>query len=308
MVLLAKAIFKLYFDTDELPDDVISDSMKFEKLLSVENSRRLFIKHLGHLYTEGSDRTSYKGSLTFVYPIAATVEGPFDQPKEMVTDLKTAESIEARWWSDKWKDEFGGFPFLLIEWSGVAFHGPITNDAALDVWYLRRDYVSHGCHRMDGSDVLEFRALMPQDMKKAAGQIKVTVLDHFDVTDWNRDGKLEVIDVKYYQIPSSVAVPKKKTIEETIAPFNVEAQAKTFMKNNKYAAKFYDAGNDKVKNAPKYEVLKKTLKKNGVHGVLDIYRFEHRPSRILQYTEDGIKLQGFDDLAGKYPPKHFQKF
>lgn len=305
---ISKALFQFLFDTTESPDEVINDNLKFEKLLSVQNSQRLFSKHLGHIYTNQSDKAGYVGTLTLVYPIAATVEGPFNQPKEQVTDLKTAESIEARWWSNKWNDEFGGFPFLLIEWSGVAFHGPITNYGPMDVWYLRRGYVSHGCHRMDGSDVLELRALMPVDMKKSAGKIKITILDYFDVTDWNKDGTVEAIDVKYYQIPSNVAVPKNKTIDDVIAPYKVENQMKSYIKNNKYASKFYDSATDKLKNVPKYVVNKKMLTKDGVHEEVGLYRFDYRPSRILQYTEDGIKLQGFDDNAGKYPPKYFQKF
>lgn len=305
---VTEAYFKLLFATSESSDVVINDNAKLEQLLSVANSRRLFAKHMGHLYTPSTERPGYTGFLTLVYPIAATVEGPFDQPKEMITDLKTAESIEARWWSDKWKDEFGGFPFLLIEWSGVAFHGPITNYSPMDVWYLRRGYVSHGCHRMDSSDVLELRTLMPNDLKKAAGKIKVTVLEYFDVVDWNKDGKLEAIDVRYYSIPTSIAIPKKKTVDETIAPFLVANQQAAFMKNNKYAAPYYDSATDKLKKIPKYNIVKKVISKAGVHDTMDIYRFEYRPNRILQYTEEGYKLMGFDDAFGKYPPKHFQKY
>lgn len=305
---IATAYFRYAFDTEDSPEAVIDDNKKLEELLSVENSRRIFNKHLGHLYTNTSKKDGYVGFLTFVYPIAATVEGPFDQPKESTLDLKTAESIEARWWSDKWQDEFGGFPFLLINWSGVAFHGPITNFSPLDVWFLRRGYVSHGCHRMDGSDILELRALMPADMKKAAGQIRITVLDYFDVVDWDQDGEAEAIDVKYYNIPTSIAVPKSKTIEDVIKPYLPENQAKAFLKNNKYAAPFYDMNTDRLKNVPKYVVTKNKLSRDGVHANVGIKRFEYRPNRIIQYTEEGHKLMGFDDVFGKYPPKYFQKY
>ncbi|WP_408096877.1 L,D-transpeptidase family protein [Peredibacter sp. HCB2-198] len=306
--LISEAHFKYLFDTNERPEDVINDNAKLEQLLSEQNSERLFKKHMGHLFTTSSDRPGYLGYITLVYPIAATVEGPFDQPKEMTTDLKTAESIESRWWSNKWQDEFGGFPFLLIEWSGVAFHGPITNYSPLDVWYLRRGYVSHGCHRMDSSDILELRALMPADLKKAANKIKVTVLDYFDVVDWNRDGTLEAIDVKYYNIPGSIAVPKGKTIDEAIAPYLVENQKSKFINSNKYAEKFYTAAIDKLKNIPKYEIVGKKLTRNGTHSEVGLYRFDYRPNRIIQYTEIGHKLMGFDDTFGKYPPKYFQKY
>lgn len=305
---IKEAYFRYLFDTQERAEDVINDNKKLGNLLSVENSRRLFKKHLGHLYTEQSEKAGYKGALNLVYPIAATVEGPFDQPKEMTTDLKTAESIEARWWSNKWNDEFGGFPFLLIEWSGVAFHGPISNFSPLDVWFLRRGYVSHGCHRMDGSDILELRALMPSDLKAAANKIKVTVLDYFDVADVDKDGEVEAIDVKYYNIPTTVNVPKGRTIEDVIRPHLVEAQSKSFLASNKYAAKFYDSKSDRLKSIPKYTFVNKKLSRNGIHEEVKIKRFDYRPNRIIQYTEEGHKLQGFDDVFGKYPPRYFQQY
>lgn len=305
---ISEAYFRYLFDTDQKSDDVINDNKRLSNLLSVENSQRLFKKHLGHLYTEHSEKSGYKGVLNFVYPIAATVDGPFSQPKEMVTDLKTAESIEARWWSNKWNDEFGGFPFLLIEWSGVAFHGPISNFSPLDVWFLRRGYVSHGCHRMDGSDILELRALMPSDLKAAANQIKITVLDYFDVTDIDKDGELEAIDVKYYNVPTTVNVPKGRSIDEIIRPYMVDTQFKSFFLMNKFSAKYYDLYIDRLKNIPKYSVVNKKLTRDGVHKEVKIKRFDYRSNRIIQYTEDGHKLQGFDDIFGKYPPRYFQRY
>jgi hypothetical protein len=305
---ISDSYFKYLFNTTESADAVISDNVKLAQLLSAENSQVLFNKHLGHIYTKSSDRPGYVGYLTLVYPIAATVDGPFSQPKEQIVDLKTAQSIEARWWSNKWQDEFGGFPFLLIEWSGVAFHGPITNNSPLDVWFLRRGYVSHGCHRMDSSDVLELRALMPNDLKKAEGKIKVTILDYFDVVDWNKDGRVEAIDVNYYSIPTSIAIPQGKKVDDVIRPYMVSQQQSAFIKNNKYAAKYYDAATGTLKNIPKYTIGKKSIAQDGVHNSVDIYRFDYRPNRIIQYTEEGLKLQGFDDVFGKYPPKHFQKY
>ena len=305
---ISEAYFKMLFDTNESPDDVINDNAKLENLLSSSNSARLFSKHMGHLYTKDSGRKGYLGYLTFVYPIAATVDGPFTQPKESTTDLKTAQSIEARWWSDKWQDEFGGFPFLLLEWSGVAFHGPISNYSALNVWFLRRGYVSHGCHRMDASDVLELRTLMPHDLKKAANKINVTILDHFDVVDWDKDGTEEVMDVKYYNIPATIAVGKGKSIDDVIKPFLVENQQKSFINNNSFAKKFYDSASDTLKGIPRYSIDKKSVKKVGTYESVGIKRFEYRPSRVIQYTEDNLKLTGFDDNSGKYPPKYFQRY
>jgi hypothetical protein len=221
--------------------------------------------------------------------------------------LKTAESMEARWWSDKWQDEFGGFPFLLIEYSGVAFHGPITHYRPLDVWFLRRVYVSHGCHRMDASDVLEFRALLPADLKKSGHKIRTIILDYFDVADLDKDGELEAIDVKYYNIPSSIAVGKGKRVDDVVRPYSVEVQASAFYKNHPYAAKFYDVRTDTLKNIPRYSIGKKSISKVGTHSRIPFRRFEYRGNRIIQYDEDGIRLQGFDDNSGKYPPRFFQQ-
>lgn len=305
---IIEAYFSYLFNTKEKSDDVINDNKKLADLLSVDNSRRLFEKHLGHLYTKVPERSGYSGTLTFVYPIAATVEGPFDQPREQVISLKAVESLESRWWSDKWKDEFGGFPFLLIDYNGVAFHGPITNYSPMDVWYLRRGYVSHGCHRMDSSDLLELRALMPGNLKSAQRDIKITVLNYFDVTDWNKDGKEEAIDVKYYTIPTAVAVAKNSTIEKTIAPFLIENQEKSYLLNNKFAAKYVDKKTGNLLNIPRYSIEKNVLSQNGTHNEIPFVRFAYRPNRIIQYTEDGTKLTGHDDLDGKYPPKNFQKY
>lgn len=300
---LIESYFRYLFDTTISSEFLIRDGQFLEELLSQGNSRRLFQKHMGKLFTKDDSKKNYLGYLSLVYPIAATVEGPFDQPAEKIYDLKTAESMDARWWSDKWKDEFGGFPFLLIEWSGVAFHGPISNYLGLeDVWFLRRGYVSHGCHRMDSSDILELRTLMPEDLKKAAGKIKVTVLNHFDVVDWNKDGKEEVIDVMYYVIPTSITSAKEEKL------YSVETQQKAFFKNNKYAKKFYDESKDRIVNTPKYFEEKGKIVSRGVHSSLPIYRFEYRPNRVIQYKEDGARPLGYDDRAGKYPPRFFQKY
>lgn len=136
----------------------------------------------------------------------------------------------------------------------------------------------------------------------------MVILDHFDVVDLNKDGVEEAIDVEYYSVPSSIAVPKNKTIDEVIIPYLVENQKSSFIKSNKYAAKFYDASTDTLKNIPKYTIGKKSVSKTGTHAEVKIERFKYRPNRIIQYTEDSYPLRGFDDNFGKYPPKHFQKY
>jgi hypothetical protein len=299
---ISEAYFKYLFDTSSSPEQVMNDSKVLDQLLSKENSQHLFKKHLGHLFTKSENKKGYLGYLTLVYPIAATTAGPFSQPREGTYDLKTAESMESRWWSDKWQDEFGGFPFLLIEWSGVAFHGPISNNSALDVWFLRRGYVSHGCHRMDSSDVLEFRTLMPTDLRKAANKIKITVLNHFDAVDWNQDGQVEVIDVKYYNVPNSVS----SMLEA--GQYSVERQEREFFSSNKYAAKFYEKSTHTIVNAPKYREVNGKLVIEGNHARLPIESFSYRPNRIIQYIEEGARPLGYDDRAGKFPPRYFQKY
>ncbi|HXH29290.1 MAG TPA: hypothetical protein VNJ01_00630 [Bacteriovoracaceae bacterium] len=304
--LISEAYFRYLFKVSGPAENFINDNLRLSELTSVENSRKLFLAHLGHLFTYDSTKPGHLGYLTLVYPIAATTKGPFDQPKEMITDMKTAESIEARWWSNMWKDEFSGLPFLLIEYSGVAFHAPISNYVPLDVWFLQRGYVSHGCHRMDSSDLLELRTLMPLDLKKAANQIKVTVLNNFDVVDWDKDGSLEAVDVKYYKIPTQAEVAANLPLAKSMH-FSVETQMNEFYKKHKYASKFFDAETQSLKKIPKYSIQGRTLKVEGTHENVPLARFAHRPSRIIQYVEDGVSQAGFDDSRGKYPPKYFQQ-
>jgi hypothetical protein len=302
---ISTAILRYFFKDNSLNTDLIkSDNMLRENLLSAENSRKLFKAHYQSLFTASNAKAGYLGHLTFVYPIAATVEGPFDQPAEGSRTLMNYGTIESRWWSDKWNDEFGGLPFILVNSAGVAFHGPITNFAPLDVWYLRRGYVSHGCHRMDTSDIIELRSLLPKRIKDL-GKVRLTILNHFDVTDWNNDGKQEVIDVKYYNIPGSVTIAAGKKIDDVVKPYLVENQMKTFFQSNPFASKFYDSSSDLIKGTPNYKINGGVLVKEGIHGSLPIARFEYQPNRILQYQELGVQMVPFDDTDGNYPPTFF---
>ena len=305
---VSTAILRYYFNDNTLtPDAVKSDNMLRDKLISAANGRALFQKHNKSIYTANAAKVGFVGNLTFVYPIAATVEGPFDQPREGIRSLMNYGTIESRWWSDKWDDEFGGLPFILINSAGVAFHGPITNFGPLDVWYLRRGYVSHGCHRMDTSDIIELRNLLPRVLKDL-GKVKLTILNNFDVVDWNNDGQKEVIDVKYYNIPTSIALAKGKTIEDAIKPFTVATQMKTYFQNNQYAKKFYNVANDTIDGAPAYTVTGGVLGTSGKHGALPIARFDYQPSRILQYRELGTQFVPYDDNRGTLPPTYFLKY
>lgn len=302
---ISTAILRYYFKNNSLtPEAIKSDNKLRDYLVSSTNSRELFKKHYSDIYTPSNKKSGYLGHLTLVYPVAATVQGPFDQPREGTRELMSYGTIESRWWSDKWNDEFGGLPFILINSAGVAFHGPITNFAPLDVWYLRRGYVSHGCHRMDTSDLIELRNILPRDIKDL-GKVRLTILNNFDVTDWDNDGKEEVVDVKYYNIPSSVAIPQGKTIDEAIKPFLVKNQMKTYFQNNNFAKNFYDAATDTIQDAPKYKLNGNILSQEGRHGRLSIKRFDYQASRVLQYKELGIQMYPYDDNQGKFPPTYF---
>jgi hypothetical protein len=305
--MISETYFKFLFDASLPSEQYLNNSQLKDSLISADNSRKLFNKHMTKHFTTDSSKPGYLGFVTFVYPIAATVAGPFDQPSEGVYGMQTSGSMEARLWSDKWDDEFGGFPFLLIESSGVAFHGPITGYNPLDVWFLRRGYVSHGCHRMDSADVLELRMLMPDDIIKANGKIKATILSYFDVTDVNRDGNLEAIDVKYYSIPTSIGVSKKQTVDGVIKPYLVENQQFTYLKNNSYASKYYSKATDTLVNIPQYQLSKNKVVKVGTYPEVPIMRFEYRNNRIIQYKEEGISVVGFDGIKGKWHPKKFMK-
>ena len=302
---ISQAILRYYFNNNTLsPEAMRSDNKLRDSLLSSANSRALFKNHYQSVFTSRNDRSGYVGTLTFVYPVAATVAGPFDQPAEGSRTLMSYGTIESRWWSDKWDDEFGGLPFILINPSGVAFHGPITNFDALDVWYLRRGYVSHGCHRMDTSDLIELRNILPRKIKDL-GKVRLNILNNFDVTDWNNDGKLEVVDVKYYNIPTSVTIPAGKTIDDAVRPYLVQNQMKTYYQNNEFAKKFYNPTTDMITGTPKYKMIDGQLSKDGVHGALPLARFNYQPSRILQYKELGVQMVPYDDNDGNYPPTYF---
>ena len=300
---ISTAILRYYFNNNSLTSDSIkSDNMLRDRLTSASNSNALFKTHYSSVFSPSSAKDGYIGHLTLVYPIAATVEGPFDQPAEGSRTLMSYGTIESRWWSDKWDDEFGGLPFILINSAGVAFHGPITNFNPLDVWYLRRGYVSHGCHRMDTSDIIELRNILP---RKELGKVRLTILNNFDVVDWNNDGQNEVVDVKYYTIPPSIAIPKGKTIDDAIKPFLIENQMKTYYQSNVHSKKFYQVESDTIVGTPKYKIVKGALVKDGVHGALPLKRFNYQPNRILQYKELGTQMLPYDDNRGKFPPTYF---
>lgn len=315
------SLLRYYFQNQSLTLDSLTTLNEYFKDPQYvrQLSNDLFQYHLGSRFSvEASvgEKTGkpYIGDLTYVYPIAATAEGPFDQPKEGVREFGLQGNIESRIWSDKWDDEFGGMPFLLIEWSGVAFHGPITNYRPLDVWFLRRGFVSHGCHRMDSSDIMELRALMPVDLsllQKNKNAIQHVTLNWVDVADWNHDGSLEAIDVQYYDIPSYLPEPKKGSdLDALAAKLSGDAAQATWRKKhytayNKHAnangTPFYDAATGLYSGLPKYEVVKNKLVRNGVQPAVPVYTFATMPNRIIQYNDGKPMPKGYDRVGGNSP-------
>jgi len=107
---------------------------------------------------------------------------------------------------------WGGFPFLAYN-DGIAFHGPITDEASkgapdTNVWYLRRGAVSSGCNRMMGEHVIELAQLIGVDMHKlykATQQFVPANAPHVNViADFDQlDGKY--IDIDY---PTDVDAPR----------------------------------------------------------------------------------------------------
>lgn len=102
---------------------------------------------------------SAQGSTTFnesksMWPVLHYGTGDF----ELRPSTETACKI---WWTDSASGEklpvFAGLPFL--SWSGsYGIHGPVDNYRAANGGTLRRGFVSHGCIRMRGDDVLEVYA------------------------------------------------------------------------------------------------------------------------------------------------------
>ena len=102
-----------------------------------------------------ADPTSltYGESLSY-YPVLAQGKQDFVIKPSTIQPCKI-------WWTDPATGErlpvFAGMPFL--SWSGnYGIHGPIDNYRAPNGGSLRRGYVSHGCIRMAGADVLELYA------------------------------------------------------------------------------------------------------------------------------------------------------
>jgi hypothetical protein len=285
------------------------------------------------------------GYLTFVYPIANDKDGPFKLPNPGMRKFPRPGTIEGRAYSTRWLDEFGGFPFLLITDDGVAFHGPITMDPAGDTWFLRRGNVSHSCMRMDPSDVMELRALLPKNIISLTAQkktIPLWITEWPDVTDLDNNGTNQVVDVAYYTIPTSgtaISNPAtykpslyNKTYWSTIfkpymgarhnnlSPYLPRNTNATFTLNTSSVTDPATGLATTVNGAvltglPKYDVVNGDVQAIGFYTEpTPIRTFAQRPTQIIQFREDGLVydesiLNGDGaDRWGSYPPGVVNKF
>ncbi|RYZ88444.1 MAG: hypothetical protein EOP04_09390 [Proteobacteria bacterium] len=304
------------------------DQYKADPLFSAsraETSRALFIKNLGALYVPGQfeNRPDAVGMLNFVYPIAIDMAGPFGMPSPGLRKFPLSSSIEGRWFSTRWLDEFGGFPFIMITPDGVAFHGPITMNSANDTWYLKRDNVSHSCMRMDASDLMELRALLPKNMNalERLGQtIPLKIMEWPDVDDVNLDGSVEAIDVAYYTVPSpsttisDVEAYRPERINKTYWKKMFSPYVNRLRSRNTFTIHSSPEGMNTAEftGLPRYELINGSLKMNGFYeGVIPLYTFPQRPTQIIQYREDGVRYtNGADggDYDGSYTPGVVNRF
>ncbi|MFK7988818.1 MAG: L,D-transpeptidase [Sandaracinaceae bacterium] len=92
-----------------------------------------------------------------VYPVGPGVLGRNGRSITPTGHYETGPDTADRWWyiPNRWDPEyFEGYPFLRLTiensrgYNTYGFHGPITNP-------LRRDYVSHGCMRMEKTQIVE---------------------------------------------------------------------------------------------------------------------------------------------------------
>lgn len=285
---------------------------------------RFFERHLKDNYTESQERAGYSGFLTYVYPIAATTAGPFSIEREGLYALGQYSSDEARWHSPRWDDEFGGFPFLAYTSYGIAFHGPITKlsvpglpgeeFANNNFWYLNRGYVSHGCHRMEASDVMEFRQLLPDDITTSRG-VRVKVVSKIWPDSDLFNGVRFAFNVDYYT--PVVSMLAGESVEDAVARNAPSMARETYLRNriDKLKAPSQDPKNLRISRMGKDIVLFDGLQTYTAEGTRDavvngirVISYPARGNRIMQYRETGVVYSGgTEDKFGKFPPTYFSQ-
>jgi hypothetical protein len=164
------------------------------------------LPNLPHVRSE--EQSDGRLKLDIVYPIATAAPGHRNS-RPGVYDFESAKPYRPNGTAFTAEEgehfvTWGGFPFLEYN-EGIAFHGPITSEDAdgqsdLQVWFLRRGDVSHGCNRMMGEHVVELAHILGISMHKVykpnqaitpTTTAQVTVIDDYDTFN----GKL--IDVDY---------------------------------------------------------------------------------------------------------------
>lgn len=108
-----------------------------------------------------------------VYPTGPGALGSSGRSYTPTGFFKTGEASGDGWYHIARRyapDYFGGFPFLRLTIENsqgqhtYGFHGPITytcpgGASSCDLedrqWFLRREFVSHGCMRMEAEDIVE---------------------------------------------------------------------------------------------------------------------------------------------------------
>jgi hypothetical protein len=135
------------------PEIIISlDGLTLHLIDRTTGFDKVFPVGVGAIDTDATSLTA--GESLSYYPLAAYGKQDFTIKPSGITPCKI-------WWTDPANGQklpvFAGMPFM--SWSGsYGIHGPIDNYRALDGGSLRRGYVSHGCIRMAGADILEVYA------------------------------------------------------------------------------------------------------------------------------------------------------
>lgn len=105
---------------------------------------------------DNDERSTTYGESLSMYPVLAYGKQDFE-----VRPTGSGSTPCAMWWTDPQTRQrlpvFAGLPFMSFSGS-YGIHGPIDNYRAENGGTLRRGFVSHGCVRMEGADVLEVYA------------------------------------------------------------------------------------------------------------------------------------------------------
>ena len=122
---------------------------------------RVYPAGVGAIDTDAGSRT-FGESLSY-FPVVATRSHDFAITPSSIQPCKTYQSSSG-------VPLFAGLPFLSF-YGNYGLHGPIDNFRRPDGGTLRNGFVSHGCFRMQGADVLEVYARI-----KGVARVPVTMI------------------------------------------------------------------------------------------------------------------------------------